>query len=189
MGIPFLEYWVSMLTDPSTEPDLTYQKLHLRLKAISNLGATPEEAIARWIRHAEQVSSVYEELALIYFRTIRQPKYIGRGVRPEVGLVLFSNYFRSILKREIANNRDPLVDAARLGDRFPERIHEDGHTDHLLIKNLNLSIWESYLLEIMRYSPTGLEISRRTHLIYNLGIKCKDRLWYKLNDSFSTPEL
>jgi len=174
---PLFEHWERMLRDPDYEKDLNYVALCRRLYPLSE---DPQALLRDWVEYADLQSSVREELELLFFNRLRALRYYPKRAAPKMAEYVIAKDFRDRLKDVIVRSGNPPIDVPPPACTFTAMEVEDVHPDHLLLKNLGLDMWESYLLELLKLGMTTMEISALTHLPRKTFANEENQLWHRI---------
>ncbi|HCT51059.1 MAG TPA: hypothetical protein DF712_01240 [Balneola sp.] len=178
---PFLKHWERMLREHSYQKDLNYIALCRRLYPIAN---DPQTLLQKYVEHADQVSSVQEELEILFFIRLRSLRYYPKKAAPRMAEYVIAKFFRDRLKDKITHSRNHPIDIPVPELIFKLLATEDVHPDHLLLKNLGLDRWESYLLELLKLGMNTMEISALTHLPRKTFANEGNHIWHKLKEKW-----
>ena len=174
---PFFEHWDQMLRDHNQPKDINYAALCQRLVPT---GETPFELLNHYVNWADQVSSVREELELLFFERLRHIRYYPTAANPRMVEYVVAMDFRNYLKNRIQYSGRHPIDIPSPELTFSSLEVEDVHPDHLLLKNLGLDAWESYLLTLMKKGLSALEIAELTRLPRKTFAQEESEIWHKL---------
>jgi hypothetical protein len=177
LATPLFRHWEQMLRDPNYEKDLNYVALCRRLYPLTE---DPQALLKAWVVYADLKSSVKEELELLFFMRLRALKYYPKRAAPKMAEYVIAKDFRDRFKDEIIRAGNHPIDVPYPAHTFNAMVVENVHPDHLLLKNLGLDAWESYLLELLKLGMTAMEISALTHLPRKTFAEEENQIWHKL---------
>ena len=178
---PFFAHWVKMLTQSDYPKDLNYIALCRRLYPRAE---EPSELLGYYVSWAEQTSSLQEELELLFFERLRALRYYPKLASPKMAEYVIAMDFRNYLKDQIVRSKAFPIDIPSPEITFEALEVEDAHPDHLLLKNLGLSDWEEYLLQLLRLGMSTLEISILTRLPRKTFAKEEQYIWHRLRQKW-----
>jgi hypothetical protein len=178
LGKPFIENWEKQLLMKSASPDFHYQTLHMRLEGS---GYDPHILIQRWVASISSVSSVKEELELLFLKLARTNGWFPKAASPQNTAYLFAHMFKGYLQREITNSLDPLVDAFYMVNIEECVPIEDTHPDYLHIQALCLDQWDSYLLLMIRQGYDRTSMSELTHIPEHIVRLERKVIWNRIS--------
>ena len=178
---PFFDHWVRMFREHDYPKDINYIALCRRLYPRDQ---EPIETLRYYIRWADQTSSLREELELLFFERLRGLRYYPKAAHPKMAEYVIAMDFRNYLKDQIVSSIAHPIDIPSPELTFNSLEVEDAHPDHLLLKNLGLDAWESYLLELLKLGMNTMEISALTRLPRKTFAKEENQIWLRLRQKW-----
>lgn len=178
---PFLLHWEAMLTRPEYPKDINYVTL-CRLVSPDSVERALN-LIDSWVRAATQSSSVYEELEMLFVERVRTLNYFPGFAKPLMAEFVIARDYKLALRHkivailtqagaEITYGMDP-QDPSLIPTSHP-------FPDTLLVKNLDLDPWESYLLELVRRGCALKDMEALTHIPTEHIFYEEKAIWRKL---------
>lgn len=178
---PFISKWERLLTDKEETKDINYVAL-CRMLSPTN----PEEArekISTWLESVQTPSSIYDELIYLFIERVRRIKYKPKLAKPLAVEYIVASDFRMGLNHLIRGAcRRIKRDAFTKADSY-EKIEIPvlvEPADYLLIENLDLDRWESYLLHLLKQGFSSVERSQLTHFHRRSLHTQEQNLWHLL---------
>jgi hypothetical protein len=178
--MPFFSHWERMLREPEYPKDINYLALCRRLYPQEE----PFELLEYFINWADQTSSLREELELLFFERLRNLKYYPKLAAPRMAEYVIAMDFRNYLKDKIVSSARHPIDVPCSEITFDGLEVEDAHPDHLLLKNLGLDAWESYLLHLLTLGMNTMEISALTRLPRKTFANEENEIWHRLRQKW-----
>lgn len=174
---PFLQHWAIMLQGRGEIKDINYVALCRRLYPNTQ---NPIEMIEAWCSTAEQTTSVMEELEMLFFSRLRRLNYYPKRASARMAEYVIAKDFRDRLKDLIVKAYKRPLDLP-VGAITSSLTVEDSIPDYLLIKNLGLNEWESYMLELLKLGRPTAEIAALTHIPERTLLREEQYLWSRLS--------
>lgn len=184
---PMLQHWFLLLSSKNYPKGLNYIALCRSLES-EMPGTTAQEMILTWIRETEILSSVLEELQLIFLEQLRGMRYYPSNAQPVMAEFVFARDFRYRLKKKILRTHRRAIDVVSQGNSFDEDWMVDNHPDYFLIKNLGLSQWQGYLLLLISKGNTPVDMARLTHIPRETIYYEEKEIWSRLKQTSSSRE-
>lgn len=178
---PFFDHWVSMFTEPSYSKDLNYIALCQRLRPRED---EPLKLLQEYVDWANQTSSLREELELLFFERLRELRYYPKLASPKMAEYVIAMDFRNYLKDRIVRSAAYPIDIPSPELTFKSLRVEMVYPDLLLLKNLGLNAWESYLLQLLKLGMSTLEISTLMRLPRKTFANEEQELWHRLKQKW-----
>jgi hypothetical protein len=139
----WFKHWKYLLKQPEYEKDVVYVSMCHKLNSPTIPG---HELIKYWIHYVEKElgMDLIEELQITFLEFLRSLRYWPPVANPIVMELVVANGFKHALIRKIKSVRTLNIKAMPPAELVEEPIHPD----YLFIRNLNLTAWERYLIEI-----------------------------------------
>ena len=154
---PFIEMMAKQLLGKSEEKEINYV---IVLRRVADR-YDPPDAVRYWVEYIEQTHSVEEELWMLFLHSLNQIERLPKRMKARRVETRLVTQFRSNLKNSIRKLVDaPLFDA--LPEEYEPEQFELVHPDWYLLKNLQLSEWEQWLLWMLDQDHTYKEVSQIT---------------------------
>lgn len=185
MATPFIDYWEKLLYEPG-EGDINYVSL------CSLISTSHNEAISkikRWIEYAEVTTTVREELTMIFVEHVRTANYYPTFASARNSEFVIARDFKLRIKLAIESSRTEEVDYLHNATTLNELAVTDDHPDHLLIKNLGLDRWESYLLLWLKSGRATFDIAQTIHVPTETLKREEKYLWDYLKANYYKAEV
>lgn len=183
---PYLDQWEQQLTHVDTEKELNYIILCRLLSP-----KEPEKAlemIAAWVKWAETSSSVKEELQYLFLQRIRRFKYSPTLARPVTIEYVIARDFKYGLHHFIsyayAKRQRDALDRAESTDTI-ELSYVPTIPDYLLMNNMKLNRWQSYLFQLMLDRDTSTSRAKLSHYKRSNLFHEEKKIWQLLNKKLS----
>lgn len=180
MAEPAIKHWEQLLTRTTT-PDINMVSLCARL------GASAEVALSKidkWIKWAQNTSSVKEQLWYIFIEHVRHANYFPTYANPVMAEYVIARDFKNKICVDIKRSTVQRVDYELYENNFDIGF-TPRYPDYLLIKNLKLDRWETYLLWWIKNRRSPLEAARSTHIPFDTFKKEERYVWHLLKESYS----
>lgn len=163
---PFILHWEQLLTNIEYEKDIHY------ISMCSRLSHDEESALVMikvWLRYLEELGvSVKEELEFIMMRKIRNFRFFPEKAEPAVAEWAFAQYFKMGLLDQIqavVKKRSVIRTVSiDLLEENHEYAYHSSYPDEMLVRNLNLDSWDSYLLYLLRQGINSSGMSALMHM-------------------------
>lgn len=177
MSEPWLDHWVNLITDPMYPKDLNYISLCARLSIESPGNALTK--IKEW--QSSITCDLKEELTMLLFVHVRTANYYPKFCRsPHIAEFVIARGFNYALQKEIDKiERSPKIDYVDNRVIFDLQSVNDNEIDWLLLSNLGLSNWESYIFDMVRNGQTINEISKYCHIPRETFYYEEKEIWKK----------
>ena len=178
---PFISKWEDLLTGKEETKDINYIALCRMLSPKDP--AIAIEKISSWVQSIHAPGSVYDELVYLFIERVRRIKYKPKLAKPLAIEHIVANDFRMGLNHVIRGacrriERDAFTKAESYEKiEIPVLVE---YADYLLIENLNLDRWESYLLHLLKQGFSSVERSQLTHFHRRSLYTQEQNLWHLL---------
>jgi hypothetical protein len=185
IATPLIDHWEALLTKPEYPRDIGFISLCALLDNTNMDSAL--QIVSSWVHWAEQLTSVREELEILFIEHIRKARYYPRLARPVMAEYVIARDFKSRLVSKIKLHRHPDFEH---DTHSPDTILciVPEYPDYLMLKNLGLSNWESYLLKMMKERYSVLEISKLNRIPRETQYYEEKEIWDYLKNSFYNQE-
>jgi hypothetical protein len=184
---PFLIEWRQNLDDTAPEKNIHYIGL---LQLLEAKGYNPVKAIDMWVQRARRLSSIDDELSLIFCEQLRKMKFVPHTDRFELCEWVIAMNFKYRLQTKIQVAVAKGVDAEPQGLTFEStETVEDIHPDYLLWKNTGFSVWQQYMFLLHEYEETALSISKLCHIPRETFYYEEIEIWQRLKQMYSDKEM
>lgn len=182
MAEPVITHWTNLLSNPNYPKDINYISLCGLLDATFGDFKSPQ-VIKFYCEQLELISSVKEELQLIFIRHLRKANYFPAKASWRKAEYVISLDYKSRIKNAITKQINHSIDIRTLEYSFEPDSYVDEHADYLLIKNLDLTPWEKYLFSLAQYDATTLSMARMHHIPRETFYYEEKELWRKLKQA------
>lgn len=182
---PMLRHWFELLTNKYYPKDLNYIALCRSLES-EVPGQTAQRIIHTWVHESQLLSSVIEELELIFLEQLRSLRYFPTNAQPVMAEFVLGRDFRYRLKNKILRTHRRAIDVVSQGNSFNEAWAVDDHPDYFLIKNLGLDQWQGYLLLLISKGQTPVDMARLTHIPRETIYYEEKEIWSRLKQTSSS---
>lgn len=181
IATPLVDHWEALLTNSEYPRDIGFVSL-CSLIDHTNINSALQ-IIKRWVHWAKQMTSVREELEMLFIEHIRRARYYPRLARPVMAEYVIARDFKSRLASKIMLRRHPDFEH---GTHPPNTILciVPEYPDYLLLKTLGLSKWKSYLLKMMKERYSVLELSRLNRIPRETQYYEEKEIWDYLKQTF-----
>ena len=177
---PFLDQWEREFATQHSYPNCQMQFLLMRLE----IHDEPRPMIQHWIDTIENAgSSLEEELRFLLIDFVRRDYWTLKmgWVNPRCVAQVFAVLFRQKLQNLIVqtwNKVDYLqvVDIEEYTDPW-----EDPEIDHILIRSLGITAWDSYILEMYRRGYNREQMMSYSHYPQHVIRREVTDIWNQLN--------
>jgi hypothetical protein len=185
IATPFIVYWESLLTKPGPK-DINYVSLCSLLSHNQNQAVSD---ISKWIEYAEQTTTLREELIMIFVEHVRTANYYPTFASARNSEFVIARDYKLRIKLAIQQSRTEEIDYCRNATSLDQLATADYHPDHLLIKNMGLDQWESYLLSWFKTGRATFDIAKTIHVPTETLKREEKYLWDYLKQNYYKAEV
>lgn len=183
---PFFDHWVRMLTIPGSEKDINYISLcHL----IQGKGLNPPEAIEEWLYTVENSTSLQEEFEMLFLVQLSKLTYFPAQASARMMEYVLARDFKQRLSMKIVRNARKPIDIPVKETTFNTLETDEVEIDILLLKHIELTEWQWYLLELIRRGRTSSDIAEITHIPRETFYYEERAIWNRLRQMWSHQEM
>ena len=181
---PWFEHWSKMLKEPSYKKDINYITMCRRIEFQRN--APGNEIISEWVKHIEidMERNLINELQFIFLEFLRLLKYFPTFASNLMTEYVVARGFKERLQARIALLHR--VETVRFNADVLEAVlySTPEYKDHLLLKNMHLSSWENYLMQLMQEDLNSYQIAEISRIPRKTFEPEENNLWNRLKELY-----
>lgn len=184
MAEPAINTWAAMLTREQA-PDINITSL------CAFLDPDPTEALAKiddWITWCNTHTTVKDQLWYLYIKHVRTANYFPSFANPLMAEYVLTRDFKFQLKEDIKKAKVRYYVEEPYDPKFTQVGYTPTHPDYLLIKNLGLTNWETYLLWWVGNGLTYRHAAETTHIPFDTLRRELRYIWHLLKKNCSRAE-
>ena len=125
-------------------------------------------------------------MEILFFERLRNLRYFPKHASPAMAEYVIALDFRNYLKDKIIHSTKAPIDIPVEELNFKSLSTTDSYPDFLLLKNLNIDSWQSYLLVLFLMGKSSTGISSITHVPRKTFSNEETDIWHQLRTKWQT---